>query len=65
MYAIRQTIVKHIITVSPDVSQLFHDEEGYKKSHLHWLWLCRWLDKELSSIISCCILDFVPSWYSP
>lgn len=31
MYAIRQTIVRHIITVSPDVSQLFHDEEGYKK----------------------------------
>ena len=32
MYAIRKTIVKHIITVSPDVSQLFHDEEGYKKA---------------------------------
>lgn len=29
MYAIRQTIVRHIITISPDVSQLFHDEEGY------------------------------------
>ena len=34
MYAIRQTIVKHIITVSPDVSQLFHDEEGYKKQEV-------------------------------
>lgn len=32
MYAIRQTIVRHIIAIGPDVSQLFHDEEGYKKA---------------------------------
>lgn len=26
--AIRQTMVKHIITIDPDIAQLFHDEEG-------------------------------------